>query len=251
MATLLADWDAGNVSAFVAKMASAAQTLGLASTHITDPSGADPATTSTAEDLVRLGEAALAVPVLRQIVSLGQASVPIPMANVVYNLNFDLGKDGIIGLKTGSDASAQGCYLVAAQQNIGGKDVTVVAAVLGQPGGSLGPNTAAVDAGDTLVKSVFASLHSYTVFTPGQKAGDVEASWGAAAPVTVTRPVNVVGWPGLAVDVAARPLSIHGALANGARVGTLRASVGGNAAKVVLRTMGQLAAPGLWWRLTR
>ncbi|HEV3165854.1 MAG TPA: hypothetical protein VGZ22_17630, partial [Isosphaeraceae bacterium] len=56
MATVLADWDAGSVSAFVAKMNAAASRLGLASTHITDPSGVDPATTSTAEDLVRLGE---------------------------------------------------------------------------------------------------------------------------------------------------------------------------------------------------
>ena len=160
MATVLADWDAGSVTAFVAKMNAAASALGLTSTHITDPTGVDPATTSTAEDLVRLGEASLSIPVLRQIVSLGQASVP--MTNVVFNPNFDLGQDGIIGIKTGSDSSAQGCYLFAAQQSIGGKKVTVVGAVLGQPGGALGPNTAAVDAGDALVKSVFGALHSFT-----------------------------------------------------------------------------------------
>ena len=148
MATVLADWDAGSVSAFVAKMNAAASMLGLHSTHITDPSGVDPATTSTAEDLVRLGEASLSIPVLRQLVSLAQASVP--MTTVVYNPNFDLGHDGIIGIKTASDSSAQGCYLFAAQQNIGGKDVTVIGAVLGQQGGALGPNTAAVDAGDAL-----------------------------------------------------------------------------------------------------
>ena len=148
MATVLADWDAGSVSAFVAKMNAAASSLGLVSTHITDPSGVDPATTSTAEDLVRLGEASLSIPVLRQIVSLGQASVP--MTTVVYNPNFDLGHDGIIGIKTASDSSAQGCYIFAAQQKIGATDVTVVGAVLGQPGGALGPDTAAVDAGDAL-----------------------------------------------------------------------------------------------------
>jgi D-alanyl-D-alanine carboxypeptidase (penicillin-binding protein 5/6) len=60
------------------------------------PSGADPATTSTA---------AISIPVLRQIVSLGQASVP--MTTVVYNLNSDLGQDGIIAIKTGSDSSTR------------------------------------------------------------------------------------------------------------------------------------------------
>ncbi len=252
MATLLADWDAGSSSAFVTKMNAAALKLGLTSTHITDPTGVDPATTSTAEDLVRLGEAALSVPLLRQIVSLGQTSVPIPMmTSVVYNLNFDLGQDGIVGIKTGSDSSAQGCYLVAAQQNVGGKVVTVVGAVLGQPGGSLGPNTAAVHAGDALVKSVFAALHSFGVFTPGQKVGEIEAAWGATAPVTVALPVSVVGWPGLTVTIAARPAALHGALPSGAHVGTLHATVGSRSAQVELRTEGALSAPGVWWRLTR
>ncbi len=250
MATVLADWDAGSVTAFVAKMNAAASTLGLASTHITDPSGVDPATTSTAEDLVRLGEASLSIPVLRQIVSLGQASVP--MTNVVYNPNFDLGHDGIIGIKTGSDSTAQGCYLYAAQQNIGGKNVTVVGAVLGQPGGALGPNTAAVDAGDALVRSVFAALHSFTIFTPGQKVAEVDAAWGSTAPVTVAQPVDVIGWPGLVATLDARQhSSLNGPLPSGTTVGVLRAGVGRVSAQVDLRTASALSGPGLWWRLTR
>jgi D-alanyl-D-alanine carboxypeptidase (penicillin-binding protein 5/6) len=251
MATLLADWDAGSATSFVAKMNAAAQRLGLTSTHITDPSGVDPATVSTAEDLVRLGEAALSVPVLQQIVSLGQASVAIPMSSVVYNLNFDLGQDGIIGIKSASDTSAQGCYLVAATQKVGGKDVTVVGAVLGQPGGALGPNTAAVDAGDALVKSAFAALHDFPVFTPGQTAAQLSAPWGAQAPVTVAQPVSIVGWPGLAVTLAVRSDATKGPLPAGATVGSLHATVGSSSAQVELRTATALSGPGLMWRLTR
>jgi serine-type D-Ala-D-Ala carboxypeptidase (penicillin-binding protein 5/6) len=249
MATFLADWDAGSISAFVAKMNAAASTLGLTSTHITDPSGVDPATTSTAEDLVRLGEAALSIPVLQQIVSLGQASVP--MTPVVFNLNFDLGHDGIIGIKTASDSSAGGCYLVAAQQRIGGKNVTVVGAVLGQPGGALGPNTAAVDAGDALVRSIFVALHSFTLFAPGQKVAEVDAAWGATAPLTVAQPVTVIGWPGLVASLAIRHRPLDGSWPSGATVGTLRAGVGRHAAQVELRTASPLPGPGVWWRLTR
>jgi D-alanyl-D-alanine carboxypeptidase (penicillin-binding protein 5/6) len=253
MATMLADWDAGNATTFLAKMNAAAAKLRLTSTHITDPSGVDPGTTSTAEDLVRLGEASLSVPVLRQIVSLGQSSVAIPLTTtVVYNLNFDLGQDGIIGIKTGSDSSAQGCYLFAAQQSIAGKTVTVVGAVLGQPAGAQGPNTVAVDAGDALVKSAFASLHSYTLFAPGQKAGQVMAAWGAAAPVTVSEPVTVVGWPGLAVAVSARRVhSLDAPLPSGTVVGTLQANAGKTSTLVPLRTLSPLGEAGVWWRLTR
>jgi serine-type D-Ala-D-Ala carboxypeptidase (penicillin-binding protein 5/6) len=249
MATVLADWDAGSVTNFVAKMSAAASSLGLTSTHITDPTGLDPATTSTAEDLVRLGEASLSVPVLRQMVSLGQAT--LPMTSVVFNANFDLGQDGIIGIKTGSDSSAQGCYLFAAQQSVGGKGVTVVGAVLGQPGGALGPNTAAVDAGDALVKSVSASLHSFTLFAPGQHVATIDAPWGSTAPLTVTAPVSVIGWPGLVATLSVRHGPVTGALAVGAIVGTLRAGVGSSSTHGELRTAGALSGPGAWWRLTR
>ena len=249
MATVLADWDAGSVSAFVTKMNAAASRLGLNSTHITDPSGVDPATTSTAEDLVRLGEASLSIPVLRQIVSLAQASVP--MTAVVYNPNFDLGRDGIIGIKTASDSSAQGCYLFAAQQNIGGKDITVVGAVLGQPGGALGPNTAAVDAGDALVRSVFSGLRSFTIFAAGQKVAEVDAAWGSTAPVAVAQPVDVIGWPGLVATLEVRHRTLDGPLPGGATIGTLRAGVGRIASQVQLRTASALSGPGVWWRLTR
>jgi len=183
------------------------------------------------------------------MVSLGQASVP--MTTVIYNLNFDLGQDGIIGVKTGSDSSAQGCYLFAAQQSVGGKEVMVVGAVLGQPGGSLGPNTTAVNAGDALVKSAFAALHSFTAFTPGQKVGEVTAPWGATASLTVTAPVTVVGWPGLPVTVTARTRPTNGALPFAAAVGTIRTGTGSTATKFTLRTAAALSGPGIWWRLTR
>jgi D-alanyl-D-alanine carboxypeptidase (penicillin-binding protein 5/6) len=248
MATVLADWDAGSVSAFVSKMNATAGVLGLTSTHITDPTGIDPTTTSTAEDLVRLGEASLSIPVLRQIVSLGQASVP--MTTVVFNPNFDLGQDGIIGMKTASDSSAAGCFLFAAQQNVGGKNVTVVGAVLGQPGGALGPNTAAVDAGDALVKSIFGALHTFTVFTPGQEVGRLTAAWGSTAPVTVTNPVSLIGWSGLTVTLAVRHDRLDRALARGVTIGTLQAGVGGGSADVTVQTASALSGPSVWWRLT-
>jgi D-alanyl-D-alanine carboxypeptidase (penicillin-binding protein 5/6) len=249
MAAVLADWDAGSVRAFVAKMNTTASALGLTSTHITDPTGVDPATTSTAEDVVRLGEASLSIPVLRQIVSLGEASVP--MTTVVFNPNFDLGQDGIIGMKTGSDSSAAGCFLFAAQQSVGGKSITVVGAVLGQPGGALGPTTAAVDAGDTLVKSIFGALHDFTLFAPGQRVGQITAAWGSSAPVTVTQPVSLVGWPGLTVTLAIRHGRFDHPLTSGATVGTLHAGIGGDSTDAAVRTTSALSGPSAWWRLTR
>ena len=120
MATLLADWDAGSTAAFEAKMQLTALELGLKHTRITDPSGSDPGTVSTPDDLIRLGEAAMKIPVFSQIVSLGEATLPV--SGLKYNPNFDLGEDGIIGIMVASNAATNGCYLLAAQEDRAGSD---------------------------------------------------------------------------------------------------------------------------------
>jgi serine-type D-Ala-D-Ala carboxypeptidase (penicillin-binding protein 5/6) len=249
MAVMLADWDAGSTAAFVAKMNTTAHALGLDATHITDPSGVDPGTVSTPEDLVRLGEAAMTIPVFRQIVDEGQAAPG--GAPVTYNLNFDLGTDGILGIKTGSDTSANGCYLFAASQAVGGQTVTVVGAVLGQVGGSLGPNTAAVDAGDQLVKAAFASVSARPVLTAGQVVGQVVGSWGASSPVTASTPVTVLGWSGLVVPLTLRTDVPKAPIPAGATVGSITVLAGTRRTDVPLRTTRPLSSPSAFWRLTR
>jgi len=248
IATLLADWDAGSIGAFVAKMNLAASDLRLGSTHITDPSGLDAATTSTPADLIRLGEAAMSVPALRQIVEMGQAT--LPQAGLVYNLDFDLGLDGIVGIETGSDAAASGCYLFAAQRSIGGTDATVIGVVLGQTGPS-GPNNAAVDAGDALVRASGSALGVHTVIPAGGVVGRLAAPWGASTPVTASAEVTVLGWPGLSVPASVHLDALAAPLPAGTAVGVLRVRQGRRVTHVVLRTSNPLSGPSAWWRLTR
>ncbi len=248
MATLLADWDAGSTGAFVAKMNQTAGALGLGSTHIADPSGVDAATTSTPLDLIHLGEAAMSMPALREIVDMGQAN--LPLAGLGYNLDFDLGVDGIVGVATGSDTAANGCYLFVAQRSVAGSDATIVGAVLGQTGPS-GPNTAAVDAGDALVKASESSLGAHTLFPVGRVVGRLTTPWGASTPVTVSTALTVLGWPGLSVPVAVHLHALAAPLATGTAVGTLRVHQGGRVTHVELRTSSALQGPSVWWRLTR
>ena len=122
IAVLLADWDAGSTDAFVAKMNSAAQTLGLTSSHFVDVSGLDPGSESTAGDLINLGQAAMALPAFAQVVGMGEATLPV--AGRLINFDYDLGHEGIIGIKTGTDAAAGGCFLFEAQNMVDGKKVT-------------------------------------------------------------------------------------------------------------------------------
>ena len=156
MAWILARWDAGSQAAFAARMNAAARRLGMTGTSYTDASGLDPSTTSTAADQVRLGMAAMQVPALAAIVDMPTAVVPV--AGVVRNTNTLLGQDGIAGLKTGSTQAAGGCLLIAAWQEVSGRNTLLVAATFGQPGtaGTILPN--ALQAGHSLVLALDRAL---------------------------------------------------------------------------------------------
>jgi D-alanyl-D-alanine carboxypeptidase (penicillin-binding protein 5/6) len=161
MARILARWDADSQDAFIAKMNAAARRLGMTRTSYTDASGLDSSTTSTAADQVRFGMAAMQVPALAAIVGISTAVVPV--AGTIRNTNTLLGRDGIVGLKTGSTQAAGGCILIAAWQEVNGRKTLIVAATLGQPGtaGTILAN--ALQAGHSLVLALDSAL------TPGTR----------------------------------------------------------------------------------
>ena len=104
----------------------------MSRTRYTDPSGYDDATVSTAADQVRVVDRAMRVPVFAAIVATPSAALPV--AGVVHNTNTLLGHDGFVGVKTGSDAAAGGCFAFRAVRRIGGTRTTITGVVLGQPG---------------------------------------------------------------------------------------------------------------------
>jgi serine-type D-Ala-D-Ala carboxypeptidase (penicillin-binding protein 5/6) len=247
LATLLADWDDGSSTAFVTKMNSAAQSLGLSSTHFTDVSGLDPGSMSTATDLIRLGEAAMALPAFSQIVGLGEATLPV--AGLVYNFDYALGRQGIVGIKTGTDAAAGGCFLFEAKSTVDGQKVTVVGAVLGQQTGS--PITAVLEAAEALTKAAFAEMTQLPVVAPGTLVGRIEDRWGASVDVTTAQSPKVVGWPGVdlpaQLDVGALP-SVVG---TGTRLGVLKVDMNGQNLDIDVTASHPLSAPSALWRMTR
>ncbi|MET8848902.1 D-alanyl-D-alanine carboxypeptidase [Amycolatopsis sp. NPDC004625] len=133
VARLLARWDAGSQEAFVAKMNREAAALGMTSTTYTGASGVEDSTTSTATDQLRLAREVMRNPVIRAIVATADLrvdGVPGPIANT----NSLLGRDGVIGLKTGSSTAAGGALMWAARA---GNGALILGVVLHQsPGGT-------------------------------------------------------------------------------------------------------------------
>jgi len=132
IAAVLARWDAGSVDGFVARMNATARSLGMSHTRYTDPSGYDDATVSTAADQVPIVDRAMRVPVFASIVATPSATLPV--TGTVQNTDTLLGRNGFVGVKTGSTAAAGGCFAFRAIRWIDGKRTTITGVVLGQPG---------------------------------------------------------------------------------------------------------------------
>src|SRR5207248_3372053 len=132
IAAVLARWDAGSVARFVVRMNATARSLGMTHTRYTDPSGYDDATVSTAADQVRIVDRAMRLPVFASVVATPSATLPV--AGTVHNTNTLLGHNGFVGVKTGSDEAAGGCFAFRAIRWIDGKRTTITGVVLGQPG---------------------------------------------------------------------------------------------------------------------
>jgi serine-type D-Ala-D-Ala carboxypeptidase (penicillin-binding protein 5/6) len=150
IAAVLARWDADSQEFFVARMNSAARSLGMTHTRYTDPSGYDEETVSTAADQVRLVDRAMRLPMFASIVATPSATLPV--AGTVHNTNTLLGHDGFVGVKTGSTAAADGCFAFRAIRWIDGKRTTITGVVLGQPGHDR--IEAALEAADAMVDRI-------------------------------------------------------------------------------------------------
>jgi serine-type D-Ala-D-Ala carboxypeptidase (penicillin-binding protein 5/6) len=169
IAAVLARWDAGSESRFVARMNATARSLGMAHTRYTDPSGYDDGTVSTAADQVRIVERAMRLPVFARIVATPSATLPV--AGAVYNTNVLLGHDGFVGVKTGSDNAAGSCFAFRAIRWVDGRRTTITGVVLGQPGGD--QVAGGLAAADAMVRRI---------------AGQRNSDWAVAAVPLSTQP---------------------------------------------------------------
>lgn len=250
VALLLANWDAGSQAAFVAKMNATAASLRMTATHYVDASGLGPATVSSAQDQLRLAPLAMAQPALAATVRMPQ--VTLPVAGTVYNYNYLLGHDGVIGIKTGSTAQAKGCLVFAAQGLVAGRPRTIYGVVLGQDGTS--PLAAALSAARKLLDGARAAVRPVTVLPAGTVAARVVAPWAPGAAASTAAPVSMLGWPGLRATLTTSTigsLPSSGPLPAGSRVGQVSVQLGAQQQVVSLRTAQPVPGPGLGWRLGR
>lgn len=245
---LLARWDAGSIHAFVGKMNAEAHRLGLSATHYAGPSGVDPATVSTAADQARVAQMAMANPTIAHIVAMPQ--VVLPVAGLQYNVNGDLGKDGIVGVKTGWVPSGGASFVFAARHAVDTKPELVIGAIVGERQTPALPTV--LDYGRRLAQAVSARLEEVTVVRPGEQVGSLTTGSGTKVPVVTAGSARLLAWPGAVVRTTVRaPAHLDAPLAAHAVVGHLLVHLGSERRVVPLETTAAATAPSLSWRLTR
>jgi D-alanyl-D-alanine carboxypeptidase (penicillin-binding protein 5/6) len=135
IAVLVARQVDGSSASFVAEMNHTAKALGMSQTTYTDPSGYDDGTVSTALDQLRLAQIVAKNETLAAMMA--TRSYWLPVAGEVTNTNTLLGQDGFVGMKTGSDDAAGGCFMFRSERHTASGNVTLIGVVLGQQGHDL------------------------------------------------------------------------------------------------------------------
>ncbi|HET7528963.1 MAG TPA: hypothetical protein VFJ84_01900 [Candidatus Saccharimonadales bacterium] len=242
VADSLAIWAFGSMQAYVDYANSMVSRMGLLYTTVGGASGFSDNTTSTAEDLVRLGLAALKSPVLKSVV--GEKDVNLPVAGAIRNVNWLLGQDGVVGIKTGNTGKAGGCYLYAAVRNISGQDVTVVGSILGAP-----DLNSAISQADRIIKSADAGFQKLVVVHKGQKLGQYQTAWGPEAAISSPADIPMLIWKGSAVKISVNIHDISAPARAGAPAGSI--TVSNSEKKVTSQVVlgGGLSAPSWRWRI--
>lgn len=249
-ATLLASWDAGSRTAFVARMNATARRLGMSHTHFADASGLNPSSTSTASDLVRLAGAVMAQPVLAQIV--GTSEAVLPLAGTVHNYDFVLGQQGLVGIKTGWTVAAGGCFVFAARRTVAGHSAQLLGAVLAQPGNAYTGIVAAEKASVALLAATWPHLGVVEPVRSGARVAVVVSDWHPPIPVRAASAVSYLAWPGLSLRLTVDNLGrLAAPLPQGALLAEIRISYSGGVVKRSKTTLGGLLnPPDVVWRLT-
>ncbi len=188
MAYTLAKWAFGSEEKYLIFANNLAKSLGMKNTNFDDASGFSSKTTSTAEDLTRLAVNAMDVPIIAEIAI--QKEAVIPVAGRIFNVNRLLGRENIVGIKTGNTDQAGGCFMAASKKKIGDQEVIAVSVVLGST--HLGE---ALSDSLPLINSVLDGFKSKTAIKKGQKVANYNIPWGGVSEIVADSDVNVVYWP--------------------------------------------------------
>ena len=246
IADALARWAYGSVSAYDSYASTFVKQLGLDQTHIgSDASGYLPNTTSTADNLIKLGSYILANPVLASIVNM--KTINVPNVGVMTNYDNILGTDGIIGIKTGNSNQAGGVFLGAANTIVNGKRVTILTAIMGAA--SL---VRALNDTVPLVVSLENDFAQTILVSKGEVVGEFKQPWGGNIQIVASQNLIIYVLQGQTAKAQLKISNLSVPSAANTSIGTITAIANqfNPNVSVPLKTLQNTSKPSWSWRLT-
>lgn len=246
-AIALAEYDAGSVEAFVAKMNKRAAELGMTHTHFVTPHGLDePGHYTTARDFAILGAEVMKHQKLREIVKRAEYNIPgygSPDGRTLINTNHMLKYPYVDGIKTGYTDNAQECIVISAEQN----GVSLIITYLG------GPTLAQRDQDIyNLIQYGFASYANRTVVQAGKEYASIPVPYSRDRKLSLVADGNLSKQVYLKDSVDYRlvlPHELALPIKKGDKVGLVEAYDGDQMlGSVYLVAAGNVAAPDLMAR---
>jgi serine-type D-Ala-D-Ala carboxypeptidase (penicillin-binding protein 5/6) len=244
MADTLARWSYGSISAYSNAANGMATSLGMDNTHFgtVDASGLSPTTTSTAHDLVLLGQAAIKNPVIAQIVDKSYATIPV--TGTMHNYNWLLGSYGVNGIKTGNSDQAGGVFLFSAKKTFkNGQSVTIVGAIMD----TSATLDQAIAESEPLVTSAEAGFTTTTLIHAGQVMGTYDIPWAGSVNAVADKSISAVTWHGQNITPTVSLGPLRTPIVKGAQVGTVTFPHGLGSTPITISD--SVTAPSWHWRL--
>lgn len=244
IADSLARWAFGSIDNYITYANRMAKQMGLSRTSVGSTNGFADKTTSTAGDIVKLGLTAMQNPLITQIVS--QSTAAIPVEGTVKNVNYLLGSDGVVGIKTGNTAAAGGDYLFAARQNVLGKPTILVGAVLGAK-----DLPAAIQAAPPLIAAAAGNFEELKIVDQNQEVGYYQTPWGTTAQLRPAQDLSLTVWKGQDIKILNNFEPLRPPAAAGSQHGSVEVRSGQQAAGAPLVLSQNLTAPSWHWKILR
>jgi D-alanyl-D-alanine carboxypeptidase (penicillin-binding protein 5/6) len=238
----LARWAFGSIDSYIAYANQMVKNLGLTKTTVANTNGFDDKTVSTADDLVRLGLAALNEPIVADIAS--QRSASIPVQGQIRNVNWLLGSNGVVGIKTGNTDKAGGCFLFAAKRQVGGRPLVLVGATLGAKDLS-----AAISAAPGLLDAGDAGFKPVTIAKKGQLLAEYKSPWGDTAQVKAGKDLSMLVWKDRPVLFQNHFDNLETPAAAGRPAGSIQVTNASQSVNLPVRLSNDLPGPTWHWRI--
>lgn len=238
-------WAFGSVEAYLQYANNYAKEIGMTQSTFADASGFSEQTVSTAQDLVLMGIKAMQQPVIAEIVNQKEANLPI--AGIVKNVNFLLGQNEIIGIKTGNTDAAGGCYLFAAKHKyINGQEIILVGAVMNAPNLQTAMNDSL-----PIIKTGLDGFKLTKIIEKDQSLGKYNLPWGGSVDAIAENDLSLLVWKDETPKVKVSLNQINAVQAKNTEVGTVEVQTKASKQIVNIVTKSAIPQPSWHWRLVR